>query len=278
MRLLLLAGTPEARQIGNALSRDARVSAIASLARPSLNTMNLPMRIGGWGGDEAFAEWVRRERISAVLDATHPFAPRISHRTTKVCKAQGVDYLQFLRPTWTPGDGDDWVFLNTEADAVEHVPEHASVYLLTGQRRIDGFNGLDPRPVYVRVQMRPTQAFPFRFGRYDRLLSASSVNAEVSRLHELGVSWVIARNSGGAHGMPVLEAARQLGLTVGMIRRPPPPEAPRVQTIAEALSWVRRRLQTHGHDNRRTDHRNQRLRGRGRRMASRGRASLCASA
>ncbi|MEM9343120.1 MAG: precorrin-6A/cobalt-precorrin-6A reductase [Pseudomonadota bacterium] len=245
MRLLLLAGTPEARQIGSVLSRDARVWAVASIARPSSplpHPMNLPMRIGGWGSDAAFAEWLLRERISAVLDATHPFASKISHRTAAVCQDLGVDYLQFMRPTWAPGDGDTWVFLNEEADAAHHVDKDAIVYLMTGQRRMEAFLSLNPRQVYVRLPGRPTAAFPFEHGRYDWVVGATSVNAEVERLHGIGASWVIARNSGGVHGMPVLDAARHLGLTVGMIRRPPPPEAPRVQTIAEALAWVRRRL------------------------------------
>ena len=243
MRLLLLAGTAEARQIGNALSRDRRVSVTASLPRPTpTNPVNLPMRIGGWGGDAAFADWLRQERIDAVLDATHPFASKISHRTAKACADQDVDYLLFLRPTWTPGPNDDWVFLNAEAEAADYLPERASVDLMTGQRRLNAVHALDPRPVYVRIQSRPMAAFPFRHGRYDLCVGPTSVNAEITRLHDLDVSWVVARNSGGAHGMPVLEAARQLGLTVGMIRRPPAPEAPRVQSISEALSWVRRRL------------------------------------
>ena len=61
-------------------------------------------------------------------------------------------------------------------------------------------------------------------------------------MHDLGVTWSVTRNSGGSASFAKLEAARRLGISVAMIRRPPQPEAARISTVSEALAWVRRRL------------------------------------
>ena len=244
MKLLLLAGTPEAVQIGQALARIDPVVTIASLARASRTpeSFNLPTRIGGWGGDAAFAEWLRRERIDAVLDATHPFAARVSERTARACAENGVAYVQFLRPSWVPRPADNWTFLNSGSEAALHVPPGARVLLATGRRGMDAFHALEDRMLFVRVRNRGNDAFPFAQGRFLHRPVTLLPDAEMALLHGLEIDWVIARNSGGGAGTPVIEAARQLGVSVGMIRRPPQPQAARIRTVTEALAWVRRRL------------------------------------
>jgi precorrin-6A/cobalt-precorrin-6A reductase len=58
----------------------------------------------------------------------------------------------------------------------------------------------------------------------------------------LGINWLVTRNSGGTASRAKLEAARTLGIKVAMIRRPPQPPGPKVETVAEAMAWVRRRI------------------------------------
>lgn len=244
MKLLLLAGTLEAAQICYGLSRDARVTTLASVSRPSPGFLNprVPMRIGGWGSEDQFSDWMRKCRIDAVLDVTHPFSSRISTRTARVCNALGVPYAQFLRPTWIPGPGDNWIFLNSEAEAANHVTGNEAVLLATGRARLEAFAGLGDRPIYVHVRNRAGATFPFANGRFLHRPVPLPVAAEISGLQSFGVTSVVARNTGGNEARSVLEAARYLGLPVGMIRRPLQPEGTKIRTIAEAMSWVRRRI------------------------------------
>ncbi len=244
MRLLLLAGTLEAAQICYGLSRDTRVTTVASVGRPMPGALKLrvPMRIGGWGSEEGFADWIESERIDAVLDATHPFSVGISRRTSAVCRALDVPYAQFLRPSWIPGPEDKWIFLNSETEAAYHVQSGDPVLLATGRARLEAFSGLGDRPIYVRVRDRAGTPFPFERGGFLHRPIVLPVAAEVSGLQSFGITSVVARNTGGNGLRNVLEAARHLGLPVGMIRRPMQPEGPKIQTISEAMSWVRRRL------------------------------------
>lgn len=243
MRTLVLAGTHEAQMIARAASRIHGMSVTVSLARSQRRPtpFGWPVRIGGWGGEDAFSTWLEREGIEAVIDATHPFATEMSHRAARVTKALGIDHIQMLRPSWIPTEHDDWAFLNDEAEAPEHVPEGAVVLVATGRRRMDALHDLPGRTLIVRVKepgLAP-ESLPNAHFRFDP--GPFSVEAEVDLFRRLGITWVLARNSGGTGSWPKIEAARELGLPVAMVRRPRQPDCDRVTTVAQAIAWMRRR-------------------------------------
>ncbi|MGI1661666.1 cobalt-precorrin-6A reductase [Palleronia sp. KMU-117] len=244
MRLLLLAGTWEARQVAAALTRESRVLAIASLARAERRPepFGIPTRIGGFGGDAGFVDWLGREGIDAIIDATHPFAARISHRTARIAAERGVDYIQFLRPAWLPEPGDDWTFLNTEADAPRHIPAGARVFLATGRRSLHAFGALREATLFCRRTDGARDPFPFGNGIFVYGRPPFSIDHEITTFGRLAIDWLVTRNSGGTASRAKLEAARELGVKVAMIRRPPQPPGPKVETVAEAMAWVRRRI------------------------------------
>lgn len=243
MRLLLLAGTRDAVQIAGALAREHRVAATASLPRAvrSPIPLGLPTRIGGWGDDAGFGDWLIRERVHAILDATHPFATRISDRAFRMSEALGVDYLRFQRPPWMPGAEDRWTFLNDCAEVDQKVPEGATVLLDTGGMGNDSLGPLRGRTVHCRLDAPPNGRardawhYVIERGPYD-------ANSEMRLYDRLGLDWIVLLNVGGVEERPKLEAARRLGIRTGLIRRPPQPEAPRAETVSEVMRWVRRRL------------------------------------
>ncbi|MGI9161551.1 MAG: precorrin-6A/cobalt-precorrin-6A reductase, partial [Mycobacterium sp.] len=74
MRVLLLGGTAEGRELAARLH--PRTDVISSLAG-RVPDPALPVgavRIGGFGGVEGLRQWLRDNDITAVIDATHPFA------------------------------------------------------------------------------------------------------------------------------------------------------------------------------------------------------------
>ncbi|MBE0414896.1 precorrin-6A/cobalt-precorrin-6A reductase, partial [Yoonia sp.] len=62
----------------------------------------------------------------------------------------------------------------------------------------------------------------------------------VALFRRLGVDVLIVKNAGGVASRTKLTAARQLGIPVLMIARPPVGDWPVVSTVAEALDWVAR--------------------------------------
>ena len=240
MTLLLLAGTGEAKQIAEALAKDgvqARASLAGATRAPS--PLPLPTDRGGFGGKEGFKAYLQDHDISAVLDATHPFAHRISHRTAQVCKELSLPYCQVLRPPWEPGSEDRWAVVDKEEEAAEHIPQGATVFLATGRQTLERFANLTSCRLICRQIDPPDGPFPFPNGEFCIGRPPFSEADEISLFKELGVDWLIAKNAGGPIPRTKLDAARRLGLGVILINRPQQPDARRVETVAEALDWVR---------------------------------------
>jgi precorrin-6A/cobalt-precorrin-6A reductase len=240
MTLLLLAGTGEAKRVAWGLV-DSGVPVIASLAgvTRSPEPLPLPTRTGGFGGEAGFAEYLDSAGITAVLDATHPYADQITNRTARVCAARSIPYLQLLRPVWVPEQGDNWTEIASEHDAAPHIRMGATVFLATGRQTLDRFANLEGRRVLCRQIDPPTAPFPFEGGEFIISRPPFSVEREEQLFAALGVDWLIVKNAGGTESRSKLTAARHLGIPVLLLRRPPMPDAPRVETVQEALDWVK---------------------------------------
>ena len=243
MRVLLLAGTAEARHISYALTRESNIILTVSLARPERIPYKYgwPVRIGGWGGYDAFRQYLESEQIDAVIDATHPFADKMGHRTAKAVKELGIEAIRFMRPAWMPSAVDNWTFLNSAEEAANNIPENATVFLATGRRDLKSFENLAPRRVICRIKEAPDDPIPLANAEYHVARNLVSVDQEISIFEKFGVDWLVTRNSGGQGSWPKLEAARTLGLPVAMIRRPPPADLLKINSVAETLNWIKRR-------------------------------------
>jgi precorrin-6A/cobalt-precorrin-6A reductase len=240
MTLLLLAGTGEAIAIAQALSAGL-MPVIASLAGATRlpRDLNVPTRAGGFGGDEGFRAYLREAGITAVLDATHPFAARISWRSARICQEEGLPYCQLLRPEWAPEAGDKWVMIESEEAAAEHIAPGSTVFLATGRQTLDRFANLGACRLICRQIDPPDRAFPFANGEFLVGRPPFSVEEERHLFKELNIDWLVVKNAGGEAPRSKLIAARQLGISVAMIKRPPQPEAVKVASVEAALDWVK---------------------------------------
>jgi len=239
VRLLLLAGTGEAREIATALAA-RKANAVASLAGATRNPaeLALPTRHGGFGGRDQFIRYLGDEGIDAVLDATHPFATGISHRSGEVCADTGIAYRQFLRPEWQADTGDNWTFFASEAAIARHIPAGATVFLATGIQNLKDFAALKHARVYARRIDTPSEPFPFPGGEFLQGRPPFSVEDEIALFKKLQIDWLVVKNSGGQASRSKLDAARELGISVALVERPLQPEGPKLRTISEALDWV----------------------------------------
>lgn len=239
MTLLVLAGTGEAKRIAWGLA-DTSVKVIASLAGATRHPEPLPVptRIGGFGGEDGFRAFLADEGITAVLDATHPFAERITERSARVCKDIGLPYCHMLRAGWTAEEGDRWVTIATPQDAAQHIPEDGVVFLATGRQTLADYANLEGRRVLARMIDPPTAPFPFDGGEFVIGRPPFSVKSEMALFEALSVTHLVVKNAGGQGGRAKLDAARALGLPVLMLDRPAMPDAVRVETVQDALLWV----------------------------------------
>ena len=239
MTLLLLAGTREAQQIARALADQGRdvVASLAGVTRAPVN-LGVETRRGGFGGETGFLNEVARLGITAVLDATHPFAHRISNRTARICAEIGLPYCQLLRPEWDAEDGDTWTEVAREEDVAPLVADGQTVFLATGRQTLDRFANLPHARIICRQIDPPSGPFPFPNGAFLIGRPPFPVEEEVELFQSLGVDWLVVKNAGGHASKSKLIAARQLGISVAMIARPPQPDGTKVTTVEEALIWV----------------------------------------
>ncbi|CAA9510183.1 MAG: Precorrin-6A reductase [uncultured Solirubrobacteraceae bacterium] len=237
--ILLLGGTGEARALARELD-EAGIRVISSLAgrvaRPRLPVGEV--RIGGFGGPEALSRWLAEHGIAAVVDATHPFAERISASAAAACAAAEVPLLRLERPGWTAQDGDDWHWVDDLEEAAAAVPALGSRVLLTsGRQGLAAFAGDASSWYLIRCVDPPDAELPARHEiRLDR--GPYTVEGELSLIDEHRIDLLVTKDSGGSLTEAKLSAARLRGMPVVVIRRPPRAETPTVTTVAAASGWV----------------------------------------
>ncbi|MGX7829506.1 cobalt-precorrin-6A reductase [Actinokineospora sp. 24-640] len=237
MKVLILGGTGEARALAAALHprHDVTTSLAGRVRDPKLPVGGV--RVGGFGGPTALAGWLRQEAIDAVVDATHPFAERISASAAEAASAAGVPLLLLRRPGWSAGEGDLWhrvADLPTAAAVLAGLGER--VFLTTGRQGLAVFAQC-PQWFLVRCVDPPDPPLP---AAAEVVLARGpyTVDGEVALMLAHRVDVLVTKDSGGPLTAAKLTAARRLGIPVVMVERPAPPPVRAVSTVAQAVAWL----------------------------------------
>lgn len=238
MRVLLLGGTGEARELAARLHPG--VDVVSSLAGrvPDPALPAGPVRVGGFGGVRGLRDWIATHRVGAVVDATHPFAARITANAAQACSELGVAHLVLSRPPWDPGTA---LLVSDDDKAAETVAAqgYSRVFLTTGRSGIGAFAG-SPAWFLIRVVSPPDpdtlprnhelvlSRGPYRYDDERTLISGHRIEA------------LVTKNSGGPMTRAKIDAAGALGIDVVMIDRPPLPQGVDVvSSVDGAYRWVR---------------------------------------
>ncbi|WP_149182219.1 cobalt-precorrin-6A reductase [Streptomyces sp. TRM49041] len=239
--VLILGGTTEGRRLAGALCADG-VRVTSSLAG-RVAAPKLPpgeVRVGGFGGPEGLARWLREHQVDAVIDATHPFAGTISFNAARAAATTHVPLLALRRPGWTPVEGDDWHEVASLEEAAEAVRRRGGrVFLTTGRMGLAAFAGVSEAWFLVRSVDPPEAPHP---PRMEVLLDRGpfTLDGEREVLRTYGIDVLVTKDSGGTATSPKLTAAREAGVPVVIVRRPPVPAGvPVAATVEEAAVWVR---------------------------------------
>lgn len=240
MKVLLLAGTGDARRIAEKLVELAAVELVASLAGVTRSPLTLPCetRIGGFGGVDGFRTYLIGHGFDAVVDATHPFAQKMTQTAVRVCNRLNMPYLQMLRPEWQAQAGDHWVEINQEQEARDHIAKGSTVFLATGRQTLPAFENLGDCRLICRQIDPPDQPFPYPNGEFLMGRPPFSVEEEIALFSRLKVQWLVVKNSGGQASRSKLDAARHLEIPVLMIARPAPADGNRVASVGQVVDWV----------------------------------------
>ena len=241
--ILLLGGTAEGRELASALEADGR-PAVLSLAGRTADPLTAgPVRVGGFGGVEGLIGYLRAERVSAIVDATHPFAATMSRNAAEAARATGVPILRLERPGWADAEGaSDWRWVDDHASAAGEVAAlgASNVLLTVGRQHTLDYGLLADRTVIARVAEPPDGEVPERW----RLLIARGpfdLAGERELFAEHRIDCLVTKDSGGTHTAAKLTAAAESGAAVVVVRRGSPAEGvTTVGSVDEALGWLSR--------------------------------------
>jgi precorrin-6A/cobalt-precorrin-6A reductase len=235
-RVLLLGGTGDALKIARTLPA-SDVYSLAGLGKVP-DDLACEVRVGGFGGADGLAAWLREAGIGLVADATHPYAARISANAAAACAATGTPYWALRRPAWTARDGDDWRFVRDWSGVAAAIAPFARPFFTLGREPLAH---LDAIPPHQHWTIRCLDAHPGN-ARANVIAARGpfELSAERALFALLGVDVLISKMSGGAATEAKLEVARERGIPVVMIERPVLPEPGRCfddpAALADALA------------------------------------------
>lgn len=220
-RILILGGTAEAADLAARLVAEGQADVLTSLAGRTVNPAPIAgdVRIGGFGGAEGLARFLAENRIDRVIDATHPFATRISENARIACENAGIPLERLDRPSWVRTDKDQWVEVDTLEAAAAALPGGARAFLALGRQYLSAFEMRDDCHFVIRMVDPPQKTLGFR--DFELILGKPSGDprSETELLNRYRITHLVCRNSGGNAGYGKILAARELALPVVMIRR-----------------------------------------------------------
>jgi precorrin-6A/cobalt-precorrin-6A reductase len=241
MRILILGGTSEARALAQRVAGDAAYQATLSLAGRTRNPWlpPIPFRIGGFGGVDGLRDYLAAEHVEAVIDATHPFAVQMSEHARLACAAAEIPLAVLTRPPWEAQAGDRWTVVDDVDQAVSALGEAPRRVLLThGRLGLAAFARRPQHDYLVRtidrpddIEMLPQHRLILERGPFDG-------PSELRLLENEQIDVIVSKNSGGAATYPKIEAARELGISVVMIRRPKADAVAECFDVEAVMAWL----------------------------------------
>ena len=235
-----MGGTTEANRFA-ALAAERFVPALYSYAG-RVNTPKqqpLPLRVGGFGGVKGLTDFILREEICALIDATHPFAAQMSRNAVEACQLSGTPLLAIERPAWKEIPTDNWTHVRDMKQAANALSGlKKNVFLAIGRQQIDYFVNHPQHRYLLRFVDQPETEIPFP--DYNLIVDRGpfDLQADLDLLQRYEIDIIVSKNAGGTGAFTKIQAARELGLSTIMIDRPSLPGREAVPDEGKALNWL----------------------------------------
>jgi precorrin-6A/cobalt-precorrin-6A reductase len=241
IRILILGGTTEARMLAERLAGRAELAVTLSLAGRTAAPARqpVPVRRGGFGGAAGLADYLSSARIDVLIDATHPYASRIAANARAAALRANVPFVVLQRPPWLAVAGDRWTEVSDVHDAVRALGgPPRRVFVTLGRNELAPLADAAEHFYLIRSvdPVEPPLPLPHAVYLTGRGPFAETDERAIMTAH--GIDVMIAKNSGGSATYGKIAAARALGIGVIMLRRPPAPDAPTVETVEAAMTWL----------------------------------------
>jgi precorrin-6A/cobalt-precorrin-6A reductase len=245
-RLLILGGTGDAAELAARASQIPEIEVVSSLAgrtQQPFTPKTGTVRIGGFGGAAGLAAFLLDRPIDLLIDATHPFAAQISANAAVAAAECNVPYLMLVRPAWEALSGDRWIEVASHSEAaIALLGQSQRVFLTIGRQELAAFAGLDAIWFLMRAIDPPALNTPVPNGKLLLARGPFTLEDERQILLEYQIDTIVSKNSGGGATYAKIAAARELGIPVVMVQRPPIPDVEQVADVEGAIAWLIKQL------------------------------------
>ncbi len=226
MTILVLGGTSDGRRIADALHVAGLpvLYSVAGLVRPP--KVLCEYISGGFTQYGGLANYLRTHCIKAILDATHPYATRISESAKIACDDNKIPCFRFLRKPWqeTPSIAANikpWAYVYDWQETLEALTHYKRPLLTTGQlppEVMATLGSMDLSPV-LRTAVKPNGAIPDNI-TWIKAIGPFDVEHERALFISNNIDVLVSKNSGGEATMAKLGVAEELKTPVIMFERP----------------------------------------------------------
>ncbi len=220
-KILILGGTKEASELAKTLVLQGHevTTSLAGRTREPKPVAG-KTRIGGFGGAEKLAKWIADNTITRVIDATHPFATRISENAEIACKIANLPLQKQTRQPWRAEPEDTWLEVQNLEQAAQQIPANARVLLALGSQHLSAFSTRNDVHFVVRMVDAPSAPLNLSDHQLIRGLPSPDWQQEAELLKKHAISHILCRNSGGTGAYAKIVAARELAIPVIIIKMP----------------------------------------------------------
>jgi precorrin-6A/cobalt-precorrin-6A reductase len=188
---------------------------------------------------EGLVDYIRVERIAALIDATHPYAAIISANAARAAELTGVPILALHRAVWRPVAGDRWIEVDDTQAAVQAIGSAPRRVLVTlGRKDLSAFSAAPQHHYVVRSVDAVDPQLPVPHVFYIAARGPFAQEEERRLMQQHGIEIIVSRNSGGDASYGKIAAARALNLPVIMLRRPQLPQLPAVERLEDVVTWL----------------------------------------
>jgi precorrin-6A/cobalt-precorrin-6A reductase len=242
-KVLILGGTGKARELAQRVvpmfSDVAEI--ISSQAGVTFNPKTIPGRLvtGGFGGISGLVEFMEREQVQIIIDATHPFAETISDSAYVACTMNGAKRLTLGREMWNLPPGARWVEVETMKAAADEISNSVKrVFITTGRRGLEAFSKLDDIWFLVRMIDKPTA--PINLAKHQIITGHPpfEIASERELLLSNSIDTLVSKNSGGSETMGKITAALEIETPIILLRQPEKLPGLWTSSVDDCLQWL----------------------------------------
>lgn len=252
MKLLLFAGTTEGRQLAKELRGlpiKVYVSTATQYGRACVDEGGNVTVMAGRMAEPDMAEFIVKNRIELVVDATHPFAAAVTENIKRACTTCQAEYIRCLRDAYPleQEEGSGMVITYSVKEAVEYLKKTTGHILIsTGSKELPLYTEIPgyeercyARVLSVKEAVEESMELGFKGAHLIAMQGPFTKELNVAMLRYIGADYFVTKESGKNGGFEEkAEAAKETGAVLVVVRRP----VEEGKSLEETLAYIQAKV------------------------------------